>query len=227
MPTVFHAARLIACAVTLASAAAAQTPPDSLRALPPYSRTVRGDFRPPQTSALRAFAYSAAATGGMVAVGTLAILAAPSDVESDAGNAVTGIGAGVIFSGLLFGPAVGNLSLGAGADIERSVRLKLRVLTVGGAVVLTGVGAGLTCILDAGPASDCGVLPAATVLVVGGAGVMAAGVVAGAVYDLATIPGNARWARRARANGNRVPVAVWPGYDARGGGPVLAVRVDL
>ena len=53
---------------------------------------------------------------------------------------------------------------------------------------------------------------------------MAAGVVAGGLYDFATIPASARWAREARARGNRVPVVVAPTVGVRRGAPVLGLR---
>lgn len=208
----------------LPALAAAQAPPDSLRTLPEFGVPVSGDFRPPQTSAARAYLYSAAATGVLVGVGYLVDRAAAAALDPTTSDSyLLDVGGFLMAAGVIGGPMVGNLSLGAGADVRRGAAPKLVGIAVGGSLVLAGTLSALACI----PAQSDGCGGAAGVLVVGGAVVGVVGLAVGTVYDLATIPGNARWARRARANGNRVPVALAPGYDARADAPVLTLRVGL
>lgn len=204
--------RLLALVLLVASGASAQT--DSLRALPPFRIPVTENFRPPQTSAARAYAYSALATGALVALGYAVYSSDPAE-----DGARQTVGGALIAVGVLGGPMVGHLSLGRAEATEAGFRVKAAGLIAGGGAILLGVGALLACVPD----GECGVADdVATVLVIGGAGVMATGVAAGAVVDLATIPASARWAREARANGDRA--AVSPTVGLRRGAPVVGLR---
>lgn len=221
----------LALAAVLALAtvsAAAQTEP--MQALPPFNIRAEGNFRPPQTSAVRATFYAVAATGALVAVGYVvdrAVAGAIDPTTSD--SPALEIGHLIMAFGVIGGPMAGNLSLGAGEALGRSAGIKATGITAGGFVIVIGLGASLGCVFSA----DCLVLDdIALGLIYGGAGIMAAGVAVGAVVDFVTIPASARWAQRVRANGNREPaeaprVSVTPGYDVRRGAPMLALRVGL
>ena len=197
-----------ALALLLASASHAQVlashpaPPPS-----PFA----GGAAPREVSASEAYLYSAVATGGAVALGYVLYRVLPGDPTQDS---FTGrdLGLALIAVGVVGGPSVGNLTLGAENDVNRALLVK---------GIGAGVGAGLavaaiaTCfsIGDSPPACES----LGTPLFVGAALAVGTGFVVGTVYDLATIPGNARAARRGG-------VAVGLG---RGGVPTVGLHVGL
>ncbi len=220
--------RLVALLLLAPALAAAQAPRDSLRALPPFSVPMDGDFQPPQTSAVRAYLYSAAATGTLVGAGYLIdryVAATLDPATSD--SYLLDAGGVLMAAGVLIGPSAGNLSLGAGTTVTRGLVPKLAGVLAGGTLVLVSLASAVPCTLSA---PDCASGDAAGAGFAAAGAVLAIGLAVGTVYDLATIPGNARWARRARSNGNRAParpVALVPGYDARRDAPTLTLRVGI
>ena len=208
-PPAMRLALLPALALALASAPHAQVYTD--RPAPPPGSTA-GGAAPRSVSAGEAYLYSAAATGGAVALGYVLYRVLPGDPTRDS---FTGrdLGLGLIAVGVVGGPSVGNAALGAEDDVNRALLIK---------GVGAGVGAGLavaaiaTCfsIGDSPPACDS----LGTPLFVGALVAVGAGLVVGTVYDLATIPGNARPAR-SRVGGG---VGVGPG-----GVPTVGLRVGL
>ena len=203
-----------AALLTVASASAQPVAGDSLPGrLPP---TVAAPSGSPQASAARAYVYSLAATGGLVGLGVLTEHAVDAASDDDV-SALRGIGYVVGLAGVLVGPAVGNVSLGAGADLETSTTIKM--VGVGSGFVIPAVGfvATLACYAASGEAEACGdVLRGSLTL---GRIALVGGLAAGAAYDLATIPRNAERAHQMR------PVTVGPGL--RQGHPTLSVRVGL
>ena len=199
----------------LVSPAAAQVP--AARPPSPPADSAAVDFEPLQTSAARAYLYSVAATGGLVAAGLLADavageggVASVEDPEYDNTRLIVAVS-------LLVGPSVGNLTLGAGADVGRAFAIKGAGVVVGGGLLLVGLGTTLACVSDD---VGCGRLSGAATAVA------AAGFVVGTVYDLATIPGNAARAQRhVRGRGGRVSLA--PGYAVRARTPTLGLNVRL
>ena len=213
-------ALLLALAALAAPAASGQpVAVDSLPRRPPFHVPITQDFAPPQTSAARAYLYSAVATGGPILVGVLLNEVAPPSEDGAVGQ----VAVALVLTGAMIGPMAGNLSLGAASDVRRALVPK-SIGAVGGAVLfLAGAGAGLLCITDAlatGGECDGG---AVTALWVTAGVVMAGGLVVGAAMDLATIPANAARARRYRQAHPRVTVA--PGW--RAGAPALGVRAWL
>lgn len=176
---------------------------DSVAVLPPFRIPIKGDFAPPQTSALRAYAYSAGVAGGTVALGYL-LHRAPEGGSMATSSTAQAVGAFLMVIGAGFGSSAGNVSLGAMDDVTRAAYIRM-VGVFGGTVGIVGLLAG-----------------SGEVFVVGTA-VMGAGLVGGVAYDLATIPGNAARARRYRQAYPRVSIA--PGW--RAGAPALGVRVGL
>ena len=174
---------------------------------PPPEATVAG-----RTTAAEAYLYSAAATGGAVALGYVLYRTLPGDPTQDS---FTGrdVGLALIAVGVVGGPSVGNAALGAEGDVQRALVIK---------GVGAGVGAGLavaaiaTCfsIGDTPPACES----LGTPLFVGAVLAVGTGLVVGTVYDLATIPGNARPARPRVGGG----VGIGPG-----GAPTVGLRVGL
>lgn len=213
-----HVSSLCLAVLLVAAAypAAAQVRPDSLRLLPAFSVPVRGDFRPPHTSAVRAYLYSAGATDALVGVGYVAYrIGRQGDPTGPYQFDVSGV---LMAVGAIGGPLVGNLSLGAGDAARRSATIKGVGVALGAGLVAVGIASTLTCI-----GSGCSENPLAVGLVSTGTVVAAGTVAIGTIYDLATIPANACWAREARARGNRVPV-VAPTVGVRRGAPVLGLR---
>ncbi len=207
--------------------ASAQTGPT--RPLPRWHRGVTGNFAPPQTSAARAFLYSGVTTGALVGAGTLLIVTQQTFNEDDLLTTSGQIATVLIAAGVFVGPALGNMSLGAGATVDRGLGISLTGMKVGSALIVAGAG---VLLLDLGTGPETHLAVPALALLGGGLGVAAGGFVVAAVYNLATIPANARWAQRARANGNRVPagaprVSVTPGVDLRHEAPMLTLRVGL
>lgn len=225
--------RALLAALLLAPALAAAQAPDSLRLLPAFGIPVTGDFRPPQTSAARAYLYSATATGALVGVGYLLYEHGPQPDPTLASTAyVREAGGLLMILGVMAGPMAGNLSLGAGRDAGHGVRFKAAG-AIGGSVLLgvALVSAGV-CLGSGAQSGTCPLEPVAVGAFYGIPVVIGAGLAVGAVYDLATIPANARWARQARATGNRVParevrVQIAPGYDPRFDAPMGTVRITM
>ena len=163
-------------------------------------------------TAAEAYLYSAAATGGTVALGYALYRVGPGDPTQDSFT-VRDAGLALVVLGAVVGPSVGNLALGAQDDAQRAVVIKLIGVGVGAGLAAAGVA---TCfsIGDTPPACES----VGTPLFVGAALAVGTGLVVGTVYDLATIPGNARPARRAVGGG----VGIGPG-----GAPTVALRVGL
>ena len=216
-------------AVLLATAAASAQPAsrDSVPRLPAFSVPVTGDFAPPQTSAARAYLYSAAATAVPIAVGALLLRTGEPSGEPG-GVSLDDVGFVVALSGVWFGPLAGNLSLGAGEDARRAF-LYSGAGFLGG-VVLAGVATAIAggCVVSdlarrQTLSSECVDHPVVVGLVVTGAAVAAAGALGGAGYALGTVPRNAARARLYREAHPRLSAA--PGW--RSGGPALTLRVDL
>ena len=163
-------------------------------------------------SAAEAYAYSTAATGGAVALGYVLYRVLPEGDPTltsprDAGLLLMGMGAA-------FGPSAGNIALGADRDVMVGLVIRVVGLGVGGGLTLAAIA---SCGPGLGDApSSCDALGGP--LFVAGAVALAAGLVGGVAYDLATIPGNARPARRAVGGG----VGVGPG-----GAPMVGLRVGL
>ena len=198
------------------SPALAQVPAARLPSPPADSAAV--DFEPLQTSAARAYLYSVAATGGLVAVGLLADAAAGGSGVGPLGDPEYDDTRLIVAVSLLVGPSVGNLTLGAGADVGRAFAVKGAGVVAAGGLLLVGLGTTLACV-----GADC---DAGSGLVTAAAVVAVAGFAAGTAYDLVTIPGNAARARRhVRGRGGRVSLA--PGYAARAGAPTLTLRARL
>ena len=221
--------RLVLAALLLAPLAVAAQPADSLVALPRYSRTVQGNFRPLQTSGSRAVLYSATATGVPILIGTALLLAAPPMRPNGDPTVSGGVGAMLVISGVMVGPPLGNVTLGAGESVQHGVDIMLVGMKVGSGLVVAGAGVLLLAVAS-GPNSPAADLSLG--LIVGGAGVFFGGFAVAGMYSFATIPANARWAREARANGNRVrarevSVQVAPSYDPRFGAPMATLRVAL
>ncbi len=221
--------RVLLAALLFIPLVASAQPADSLVTLPRYHRTVQGNFRPPQTSAARAYLYSATATGVPVLLGTATLLVATPTRPSGELSPIGIVGTTLILSGVLIGPSVGNMTLGAGETVERGIGIMLVGMKVGSGMVVAGAGT-LVLSVVTGP-DGLSTLPA-LVLVAGGAAVFLGGFLVAGAYNMAMIPANARWAQRARANGNRVPasqvrVSVAPGYDPRFDAPMATVRVAL
>ena len=193
--------------------------PDSVVRLPPFSVPIVRDFEPPHTSAVRAFAYSVVGTVGPVVLGLLANPAFPSTPEDDP---LAMLGTGLIVAGVMIGPPLGNLSLGAVESVEQAGKPKVIGVTVGTGIVLVGVVATVGCALEGAGAQGACVGDPLALLTAGGA-VVATGMAVGSVVDFATIPRNAERARRYRQAHPRVSAA--PGW--RAGRPALAVRVGL
>ena len=216
--------RPLALALVLVAVPASGQPAstDSVAVLPPFRVPITEDFAPPHTSAARAYLYSALATGGAVAVG-LALEAALGDSppESD-GSLRDGAGPGLVLIGVMLGPSVGNLSLGAAGDARRAFVPKTIGLMAGGALVLMGLGSEFLCVADQ-LATGEGCRGNYTVFLTVAGVVTAGGIVVGTVIDLTTIPANAARAQRYRRAHPRVSVA--PGW--RAGAPALGVRVGL
>ena len=190
-------------ALLLATAPHAQVLADRPAPVPP---TGGADVR--DVSAADAYLYSAAVTGGAVVLGYVLYRTLPGAPTQD-GSAGQGLGRALIAVGVIGGPSVGNAVLGAGSDVRRALLIK-------GAGIIVGAGLGtaafLACIDDV---ADCG--GTGTFLLVGALIAGGAGLVVGTVYDLATIPGNARAAR-------------WGGVAVglgRGGVPTVGLRVGL
>ena len=122
------------------------------------------------------------------------------------------VGTLVAVLGVVGGPAVGNLTLGAMGDVGRGQLIRAAGVVSGGALALGTLGA---CRLADAIGDGCGL--GIGLLIPAGAAVAFSGLVAGMVYDFATIPGNARAARRGG-------VAVGLG---RGGVPTVGLRVGL
>ena len=178
-------------------------------AAPPGAETPRAG-RP---SAGEAYAYSAAATGGAVALGYVLYRVLPEGDPTltsprDAGLLLIGMG-------VAFGSSAGNIALEADRDVMVGLLIRTAGLGVGGGLALAAVAACSPGLGDA-PAS-CATL--GDPLFVAGAAALAVGLVGGVVYDLATIPGNARPAPARAARGG---VGVGPG-----GVPVVGFRLDL
>ena len=206
--------RVVPLALVLAASAAhAQEPADSLQRLPPFSIPIREDFEPPQTSAGRAYLYSAAATGGTVALGYLLYMALPESDLTESSFSANYVGVVVMGLGVVAGPAVGNLSLGAVDDVKRAQAISAAGFLSGAVLVTVSLGAAAGG--DPGTVSEG--------LFVAGVALAGAGYVGGVAYTLATIPRNAARAQRYRQSYPRVAVA--PGW--RSGGPALSVRVGL
>lgn len=221
------AAVLVLAALAAPAGSGQPVATDSIAHRPAFSVPVTGDFAPPQTSAVRAYLYSAAATAVPVAAGVLLLQAGgPSDTP---GQATPGdLGIVLVIAGAAFGPAVGNLSLGAGTDVRRGVALVAGGFA--GGVVLAGGGVAIAGFCIAGDlasgqlgSADCAAEPLAVALLVAGVAVAAVGAVAGTAYSLATVPRNASRARTYRRAHPRVAVA--PGW--RAGAPALGIRVGL
>lgn len=217
----------VAVLLALAAPALGQAPVDSVPPRPAFSVPVTGDFQPPQTSALRAYAYSVAATAVPIAAG--ALLLRVSEPADTAGEVTPGdVGIMLVFAGVMAGPTAGNLSLGAGADARRGVFMSgggfvAGVALAGGGVAVAGFCLAGDLVRGELGSGDCVAGPLAVVLLVGGAAAAAAGTLAGTVYHFVTIPRNAARARRYRQVHPRVAVA--PGW--RSGGPSVSVRVGL
>lgn len=219
--------RFLLAAVLFLPLAAAAQPADSLLALPRFRIPVTSDFAPLQTSAARATLYSVSGTGVPVLAGTAILLAAPP-TRPEGGLSPSGIvGATLVMVGLVAGPPLGNLSLGAGRSVHDGTSIALLGVVVGSSTMGVGVG---TLLLTTVTGSDGPLPTVGAALVIVGGSVCAGGFIAAGVYHFATIPRNARWAQRARANGNRVPqvrVSVAPGYDPRFDAPMATLRVTL
>lgn len=196
---------------------------DSIARRPPLRPFINEDAQPLQTSAVRAYVYSAAATGGLVLVGILVDAASDASSVSD-GSVLDGIGPALIVSGVMMGPSVGNMTLGAVGDVKRAARFKMIGVGAGMGLAAVGLGTGIGCVLSnlgGGGPDTCGSLTLG--LFVSAAVVASAGAVVGGAYDLATIPRNAERARQYRQAYPRVSVV--PGWSR--GAPALAVRVGL
>ena len=205
-------ARTLALLLALAAGHAASGQPLA----PPAPDLPPPTLRPSHSSAGRAYLYSAAATAGTVGLGLLLVEVLPKGDPTRDSFTPQDLAWVVVAAGAIGGPSVGNLTLGAGDDVGRAYTVKAIGVAGGGGLVLLGVVSALSCVADGPP---CG---AAEGLLVAGAVVTGAGLVAGTAYDLATIPRNAARARRSRQS---PPVSVAPGW--RGGGPALALRVGL
>ena len=213
---------LVALAAPVASGQPVGAPPaapDSVARLPAFSVPVVRDFEPPHTSAARAFAYSTAGTVGPILLGLLANRAFPPDDED---GPLSMLGTGLIVAGVMAGPPLGNLSLGAVESVRQAGRPKVIGVAVGSGIILVGVAATAGCALEGAGARGACVADPLALLTAGGA-VVATGMAVGSVIDLATIPANAARARRYRQVHSSVSAA--PGW--RAGGPALAVRVGL
>lgn len=202
-------ALLLALAVLAAPTASGQPTADGVSrdrvaVLPPFRLPHRGDFAPPQTSALRAYAYSAGVTAGTVALGYVLYRVLPTRDPTEASFSPSYAGELVMIVGAVYGTAAGNVSLGAAGDVTRATYIR-------GVGLLGGVGALVFGLSGSGEVFTLGYL------------VMGAGLAGGIVYDLATIPRNAARARHYRRAHPRVAVA--PGWQS--GGPALGLRVGL
>jgi hypothetical protein len=197
----------------LGTPAAAQIPRPVPPSRPPVhwpghrpSGTVPAVRLPPlparHASAAQAYAASAAATVGGVALGAGLVYALPS------GGAET-LGWLVVGGALAAGPAAGNWTLGAEDDLGRALMLKGAGVVA--AAVTAPVAVGL-CALNATGDGSCGGVVWIPIAVA------ATGLAAGAAIDLGTIPRNARCAAVERAGR---PVTVVPT------GAGWAVRVPL
>ena len=205
---------VLLAAASTASASAQPVVPDTALTGSPHA-----DEGPPQPSAARAYAYSAAATGGAVVLGLLTnevLRSIDAAAYREDGRYVAGYV--VIGTGLVLGPAIGNVSLGAVDDVEAAGRIKVAGIVAGGLIATVGV---LTPIATLAT-GDPGYVETFPTLVTLGLGVATLGTVVGGVMDLSTIPRNARRARQSRSGPPSVAVA--PGWR---GGPTVALRVDL
>ena len=218
---------LLVAALAAPAASGQPAGQDSVARRPAFEVPLTGDFAPPQTSAVRAYLYSVAATAIPIAAGVL-LLRASDPSETPGGFSPGDAGIVLVYAGAWFGPNAGNLSLGAGADARRSFMVAGGGFLAG--VVLAGAGVGVAgvCVLDDLSRGrlgddDCLAGPVATGLIVMGAAVAVVGTVAGTGYALATVPANAARARRYRQAYPDVTVA--PGW--RAGRPALSVRVGL
>lgn len=185
-------------AVTVAGSAHAQVFPDPL---PPL-----------HTSGARAYAYSAAATAGGIGLGYVLYRALPEGDPTLDSFSPRDAGLLVIAIGAVGGPAVGNLTLGAEGDVRRGLLIRSAGLCVAAGLAAATFAVCAPGLGDASSTCDA----TANAFVVGGAVALGAGLLGGAVYDLATIPGNAREARRQRG---RVQVA------PAGAGLMVTVRL--
>ncbi|WP_420455113.1 hypothetical protein [Rubrivirga sp.] len=204
---------LLLGAALVASAASSQPVSGLPASRPPTEAPSPPTTEPLQTSAAGAYLASAGATAGSLALGFALYHVLPaSDPESDAPSP-RAVGVAVMAGGALLGPSVGNLVLGAGTDVQRATRIKMAglaagaVIALGSTVVIAGCFGGSAC------------APTVETIVYVGAGVAAVGVVAGTVYDLATIPRNAALAQ-AHREGRRT-------VSLRPGGVGLALSVGL
>ena len=114
--------------------------------------------------------------------------------------------------GAVAGPSVGNAVLGAEDDVRRALVIKGVGAGIGAGLVVGAFGA---C-FPLGDASTCDAL--GEPLFVSALVAVGVGLVAGTIYDLATIPENARPARSLVGGG----VGLGPG-----GAPVVGLRVGL
>ncbi len=221
------AAVLVLAALAAPAASGQPAALDSVPPRPSFSVPVTGDFAPPQTSAARAYLYSAAATAVPVAAGVLLLQA--SGPSGTAGQVTPGdVGIVLVIAGAWLGPAAGNLSLGAGADVRRGA-----VLTAGGfltGAVLAGGAVAVAGVCVVGDLAQgrlggegCTLGPLAAGLLIAGGVAAAVGTVAGTAYNMGTIPRNAARAQRYRRAYSRVSVT--PRW--RSGEPALSVRVGL
>lgn len=190
------------------------TAPDAqVLARHPAPPMTEGGAAPRTVSAGEAYLYSVAATGGAVALGYALYRLTPGDPTSDSFTA-RDLGLGLIAVGLIGGPSAGNSALGAEDDVNRALLIKGIGVGVGAGLAVTAIAACFS-ISDTPPACES----VGTPLFVGALVAVGTGVVVGTVYDLATIPGNARPARGRAARGG---VGIGPG-----GAPVAAFRLAL
>lgn len=146
-----------------------------------------GGLGPPwTTSATDAYLISAASTVGAVGLGAALYHVFPEGDGDAGGSALRGTAAALVVLGVVVGPSMGNIALGAPGDARRGMGIKGIGIGVGGALALGSLGVVLGCY----GSPDCGQAEAEGFLIAG-ALVAGAGVLAGTAYDLATIPGNA------------------------------------
>lgn len=178
----------------------------------------RGDFEPAHTSAAAAYAYSAAATLGTAAVGYgLYRILPDADGTRSTGYAPNEAALFLVGLGGMLGPYVGNLTLGAGADVQRTFGIISKGLIAGGIGMTGAVALVPLCFAE----TDGPLCQAAGGLLVASAAVMVVSFVGGAVYTLARIPANARAAQRYVEHYGRVELA--PASEGAG----FALRVRL
>lgn len=171
-------------------------------------------FAPMQSSAAVAYLASIGATAVTVGGGYLIYAYGPGDPTRSSFTSEE-VGGLVMALGVMIGPSVGNLTLGAGDAVAYGMRPKMIGAVMGSGLGLAGMGLALGCVLSnpdgggegCGPAED-----AAVVLLVTGAAAVGTGLLVGTMIDLATIPSSARRLHTERdAERPSVTVSLAPG----------------